>query len=206
MKRKKGLLFVVSAPSGAGKTSLCRAITGSLEDLTHSISYATRRPRPGEIDGRDYYFVSQERFRDMIQAGDFAEWAEVHSNLYGTSRRVLDDLISKGLDVILDIDTQGAKQIKAKYDTAVFIFILPPSLDILEERLRNRKSDHEDEIRKRMQRSREEIRDYAMYDYIIVNRDFDRALTELRSIVISERCRTRMMDTTWIEDCFERSS
>lgn len=204
MKRGKGLLFVVSAPSGAGKTSLCRAITGSLEDLTHSISYATRKPRPGEIDGRDYYFVSQERFRDMIQAGDFAEWAEVHSNLYGTSRRVLDDLISKGLDVILDIDTQGAKQIKAKYDTAVFIFIMPPSLDILEERLRNRKSDHEDEIRKRMQRSREEIRDYAMYDYIIVNRDFDRALTELRSIVISERCRTRLMDTTWIEDCFER--
>ena len=204
MKRKKGLLFVVSAPSGAGKTSLCRAITGSLEDLTHSISYATRKPRPGEIDGRDYYFVSQERFRDMIQAGDFAEWAEVHSNLYGTSRRVLDDLISKGLDVILDIDTQGAKQIRAKYDTAVFIFIMPPSLDILEERLRNRKSDHEDEIRKRMQRSREEIRDYAMYDYIIVNRDFDRALTELRSIVISERCRTRLIDTTWIEDCFER--
>ncbi len=204
MKRKKGLLFVVSAPSGAGKTSLCRAITDSLENLTHSISYATRKPRPGEIDGRDYYFVSQERFREMIQAGDFAEWAEVHSNLYGTSRRVLDDLISKGLDVILDIDTQGAKQIKAKYDTAVFIFIMPPSLDILEERLRNRKSDHEDEIRKRMQRSREEIRDYAMYDYIIVNRDFDRALTELRSIVISERCRTRLMDTTWIEDCFER--
>jgi len=203
VKRKKGLLFVVSAPSGAGKTSLCRAITGSLEDLTHSISYATRKPRPGEIDGRDYYFVSQERFRDMIQAGDFAEWAEVHSNLYGTSRRVLDDLISKGLDVILDIDTQGAKQIKAKYDTAVFIFIMPPSLDILEERLRNRKSDHEDEIRKRMQRSREEIRDYAMYDYIIVNRDFDRALTESRSIVSSERCSTREMATTWIYDCFE---
>ncbi len=202
MKRKKGLLFVVSAPSGAGKTSLCRAITDSLEKLTHSISTTTRKPRPGEIDGRDYYFVSQERFREMIQAGDFAEWAEVHSNFYGTSRRVLDDMVSKGLDVILDIDTQGAKQIKAKYDTAVFIFILPPSLDILEERLRNRKSDHEDEIRKRMQRSREEIRDYAMYDYIIVNRDFDRALTELRSIVISERCRTRLMDTTGIEEMF----
>lgn len=202
MKRKKGLLFVVSAPSGAGKTSLCRAITDSLEKLTHSISTTTRNPRPGELDGRDYYFVSQERFQEMIQAGDFAEWAEVHSNFYGTSRRVLDDMISKGLDVILDIDTQGAKQIKARYDSAVFIFIMPPSLDILEERLRNRKSDHEDEIRKRMQRSREEIRDYAMYDYIIVNRDFDRALTELRSIVISERCRTRLMDTTGIEEMF----
>jgi len=200
VKRRKGLLFVVSAPSGAGKTSLCRAITDSLENLTHSISYATRKPRPGEIDGRDYYFVGQERFREMIQAGDFAEWAEVHANYYGTSRRVLDDMISKGLDVILDIDTQGAAQIKAKYDTAVFIFIMPPSLDILEERLRNRKSDHEDEIRKRMKRAREEIRDYAMYDYIIVNRDFDRALTELRSVVISERCRTRLMDAAWIEE------
>jgi len=202
VKRTQGLLFVVSAPSGAGKTSLCRAITDSLENLTHSISHATRKPRPGEIDGRDYYFVSQERFRDMVQAGDFAEWAEVHSNLYGTSRRVLDDMISKGLDVILDIDTQGARQIKSKYDAAVFIFIMPPSLDILEERLRNRKSDHEDEIRKRMQRAREEIRDYALYDYLIVNRDFDRALTELRSIAIAERRRTRLMDAGWIEEMF----
>jgi guanylate kinase len=202
VKRKEGLLFVVSAPSGAGKTSLCRAITDSLENLTHSISYATREPRPGEIDGRDYYFVSQERFRQMIDAGDFAEWAEVHSNLYGTSRRVLDNMIAKGIDVILDIDTQGAKQIKSKYGGAVFIFIMPPSLDILEERLRNRKSDREEEIQKRMRRSSEEIRDYALYDYIIVNRDFDRALTELRSVVLAERCRTKLMDTAWIEGMF----
>jgi len=190
---------VISAPSGAGKTSLCRAITNSLENLTHSISYATRKPRPGEIDGRDYYFVSPERFQEMVRAGDFAEWAEVHSNLYGTSRRVLDDLIGKGIDVILDIDTQGAKQIKTKYGTAVYIFIMPPSLEILEERLRNRKSDHEDEIRKRMRQALEEIKDCSMYDYIIVNRDFDRALTELRSIIIAERCRTRVIDAAWIE-------
>ena len=199
MKRKEGLLFVVSAPSGAGKTSLCRAITDALENLTHSISYATRKPRQGETDGRDYYFVSQQRFQEMVRAGDFAEWAEVHSNLYGTSRRVLDDMIAKGVDIILDIDTQGAKQIKAKFETAVFIFIMPPSLDILEERLRNRKSDHDEEIRKRMRRAREEIRDYRMYDYIVVNRDFDRALTELRSIVLAERCRTRFADTAWID-------
>ncbi len=199
MKRTRGLLFVVSAPSGAGKTSLCRAITDSLEELTHSISYTTRKPRPGEIDGRDYYFVSQERFQAMIKAGDFAEWAEVHSNLYGTSRRVLDDMIEKGIDIILDIDTQGAQQIKAKFKSAVFIFIMPPSLDILEERLRNRKSDHEDEIKKRMRRAREEIKDYALYDYIVVNRDFERALTELRSVVIAERCRMQLADTRWIE-------
>ncbi len=202
MKRTRGLLYVVSAPSGAGKTSLCRAITDSLEDLTHSISYTTRKPRKGEIDGRDYYFVSQDRFQAMINAGDFAEWAEVHANLYGTSRRMLDDMISKRIDIILDIDTQGAKQIKSKFNSAVFIFIMPPSLDILEERLRNRKSDHEDEIKKRMRRAREEIKDYALYDYIVVNRDFERALTELRSVVIAERCRSKLADTQWIEEMF----
>ncbi len=199
MKTKKGLLFVVSAPSGAGKTTLCRAVTAAVENLTHSISYTTRKPRPGEIDGRDYFFVSHERFQEMLNAGDFAEWAEVHSNLYGTSRRVLDDMVSRGLDIILDIDTQGAKQIKTKCDPAVFIFILPPSLDILEERLRNRKSDREDEIRRRMGRSREEIKDYRMYDYIIINRDFDRALAELHAIVVAERCRTALADREWIE-------
>jgi guanylate kinase len=199
VKLKQGLLFVVSAPSGAGKTSLCKALTDSLENLTHSISYATRKPRPGEIDGRDYYFVSPKRFQEMIDASDFAEWAEVHSNLYGTSRRVLDEMIIKGIDVILDIDTQGAKQIKAKYSSAVFIFIMPPSLSILEERLHNRKSDNVEEIKKRMRRAREEIKDFNMYDYVIVNRDFDRALTEIRSIVIAERCRTRMIDSALIE-------
>ncbi len=204
MKRKQGLLFVVSAPSGAGKTSLCKAITDSLENLTHSISYSTRKPRPGEIDGRDYYFVSQARFQEMIGAGDFAEWAEVHANLYGTSRRVLVDMISKGVDIILDIDTQGARQIKAKFDAAVFIFIMPPSLAILEERLRNRRSDQEEEIERRMLRAREEIEDYGMYDYIVFNRDFDRALTELRSIVVAERCRTRLADREWIEGLFQK--
>ncbi len=202
MKRKQGLLFVVSAPSGAGKTSLCRAVAGTVENLTHSVSYTTRRTRPGEIDGRDYFFVSQERFQEMLSAGDFAESAEVHGNLYGTSRRVLDNMVSKGIDVILDIDTQGAKQIKTKFETAVFIFILPPSLDILEERLRNRKSDPDEEIRRRMGRAREEIREYGMYDYIIINRDFDRALAELHSIVISERCRTKLADAEWIEGMF----
>lgn len=200
MGRGKGLLFVVSAPSGAGKTSLCRAIMDELGNLTHSVSYATRHPRPGEIDGRDYHFVTPERFQMMIDNGDFAEWARVHANLYGTSRRVIDDMIAKGMDVILDIDTQGAKQIKEKYANAVFIFIMPPSIEILEERLRNRKSDHEDEIRKRMLRAREEIRDYGMYNYLVVNRDFDHALTELRSIVVAERCRIEQYDSAWIRE------
>jgi len=202
MKRKDGLLFVISAPSGAGKTTLCKALTDSLENLRHSISYTTRKPRPGEIDGREYYFVTEERFQDMVRAGDFAEWARVHSNLYGTSRRVLDEMRTEGIDVILDIDTQGAKQIKEKYRESVFIFIMPPSLEILEERLRNRNSDDEDEIRKRMRRARDEIKDYTVYDYIIVNRDFERALAELRAVVIAERCRTRMVDHAWIKGMF----
>ncbi|HTF99455.1 MAG TPA: guanylate kinase [Nitrospirota bacterium] len=206
MKPKQGLLFVVSAPSGAGKTTLCRAVSSeSMDNVTHSISYTTRKPRPGEIDGRDYHFVSPGRFQEMIKAGDFAEWAEVHTNLYGTSRRVLDDLLSKRLDVILDIDTQGAKQIKQKFESAVYIFIMPPSIEILEERLRNRKSDNEEEIRKRMMRAREEIRDFGMYDYIIVNREFDRALTELRSIMTSEHCRTRFADEHQIRRMTEES-
>jgi guanylate kinase len=199
MKKKEGLLFVVSAPSGAGKTTLCRAVTDSLENVRHSISYTTRMPRPGEVDGRDYYFVSGDRFRDMVEAGDFAEWAEVHSNFYGTSRRVLDGMRSEGIDVILDIDTQGASQIRAKNAQAVFIFVVPPSLEVLEERLRNRKSDHEDEIKKRMLRARDEIRDYVKYDYVIVNRDFERALIELRSIITAERSRTRLIDQSWLQ-------
>ncbi|HLE41149.1 MAG TPA: guanylate kinase [Nitrospirota bacterium] len=200
--RKEGLVFVVSAPSGAGKTTLCKAITDSLGNLRHSISYTTRRARPGEKDGRDYFFVPEEKFRAMVRAGDFAEWAEVHSHLYGTSRQALDDLVANGIDVILDIDTQGAQQIKKTYKKAMFLFILPPSLAILEERLHNRRSDDPEEIKKRMQRAREEIREYAMYDYIIVNRDFDRALDELRSIIIAERCRTRMVDPQWMEGLF----
>jgi len=200
MKQRDGILFVVSARSGAGKTTLCKGITDSLENLTHSISYTTRKPRPGETDGRDYYFVTADRFRDMAEAGDFAEYAEVHTNLYGTSKRVLDDMIKEGVDVILDIDTQGARQIKAHFATAVFVFIMPPSMAILEERLRNRKSDREDEIRKRMQRAVDEIRDYGLYDYIVVNRDFERALSELRSIVVAERCRTKLLRTNWIEE------
>lgn len=198
--RRAGIVFVVSAPSGAGKTSLCRAVTDSLDNIMHSVSYTTRAPRPGELDGRDYHFVTPARFRDMVAAGDFAEWAEVHGNMYGTSRRILDDMVSKGMDVILDIDTQGAKQIKERYGKAVFLFIMPPSMEILEERLRNRGSDNEAEIQKRMRRAYDEIRDYGMYDYVIVNRDFDRALSELRSVIVAERCRRSLVDPSWIEE------
>lgn len=199
MTSGKGQIFVVSAPSGAGKTSLCRAVTDALDNLTHSVSTTTRKPRNGEIDGRDYFFVTEDRFRSMVEAGDFVEWAEVHGNLYGTSRRMLEELVGRGIDVILDIDTQGAKQIKEKFDSAVFIFIMPPSLEILEERLRNRRSDRDDEINRRMARARDEIRDFRWYDFIVVNRDFDKALHDLRSIIMAARCRTALIDPDWIK-------
>jgi guanylate kinase len=136
----------------------------------------------------------------MVDAGDFAEHATVHGNSYGTSKRVLQEMVSTGVDVILDIDTQGARQIRQHYDRAVYVFIMPPSLPILEERLRNRRSDREEEIQRRMRRAVDEIRDFALYDYIIVNRDFDRALTELRSIVTAERLRTKLLHSSWIDE------
>lgn len=200
MNKRQGILLVVSAPSGAGKTTLCKAITESMENLTHSVSYTTRQPRSGELDGKDYYFVTEERFRNMVEAGDFAEHAHVHSNLYGTSKRVLNEMVSEGIDVILDIDTQGARQIRNAYPSAIFIFIMPPSLSILEERLRGRKSDAEDVIRIRMNRAIEEMRDYPLYDYLIVNRDFERALADLKAIICAERCRTRLVRGAWIDE------
>ena len=136
----------------------------------------------------------------MVAAGDFAEHAQVHSNFYGTSKRVLQATVREGIDVVLDIDTQGARQIRQAHGPAVFVFILPPSMAVLEERLRNRKSDREDEIRKRMRRAVDEIRDYALYDYLIVNRDFERALAELRAIITAERCRTKLIDPAWIDE------
>jgi guanylate kinase len=142
----------------------------------------------------------------MIEAGDFAEHATVHGNRYRTSKRVLNEMVNAGIDVILDIDTQGARQIKENCGTAVFIFIMPPSLTILEERLRNRRSEREEEIQTRLRRAVDEIRDYTMYNYIIVNRDFDRALSELRSIVVAERIRTKHTNGSWIDELLRSSN
>lgn len=198
MRRNEGLMFVVSAPSGAGKTTLCKAVTDALPNLKHSTSYTTRKPRAGEVSGRDYFFVDDEQFRRMIGENAFAEWAEVHSHLYGTSRENLNTMMASGIDVILDIDTQGAKKIRESYPDSLLLFIMPPSLEILEERLRNRRSDDPEEIKKRMRRAREEIAEFLMYDYIIVNRDFHAALDELRSVIVAERCRTKLMDPNWV--------
>ncbi len=202
ISRNKGNIFIISAPSGAGKTTLCRMILEQLDDIEFSISYTTRPPRPGEVDGRDYYFVSKDEFMQMVQEGEFIEWAEVHGNLYGTSKKRLLERVSKGIDVLLDIDTQGAAQIKEKGLEAVYIFILPPSLKALRERLVGRASDPEDVINRRLKKAVEEIAAYKMYNYVIINDKLDEAFEQLKAVVLSKRVAIESIDTDWIEETF----
>ncbi len=202
MRKSRGNLFIVSAPSGAGKTSLCQKLASVMPNIRHSVSYTTRPPRKGEVNDRDYTFVSEEDFRRMIDSGDFAEWAEVHSHRYGTSKKRLEELRKAAIDVILDIDTQGAKEMRAHYADGVHIFILPPSLDTLRERLENRMSNSPEEIDLRMKRASEEIKDYEAYDYVIINNNFDEALTELKAIVLAEDKRTSKINPQWVRETF----
>ncbi len=188
--KRTGALYIISAPSGAGKTTLCKEVIDIFPDLRHSVSYTTRGARPGEIHGRDYFFVSKEEFERMVVAGEFAEWAEVHGNLYGTALKTLQQYSREGIDVILDIDCQGARQLKTRHEGGVFIFILPPSYDELRRRLDFRDSDSSEVIDRRMECAASEIRECRWYDYIIVNDVFSRAVEELKSVILAERCRT----------------
>lgn len=188
-KMRKGLIFVVSAPSGAGKTSLCKRVVDLFSDLRHSISYTTRPPRAGERDGVDYHFVSEERFLKMVERDEFVEWALVHGNRYGTAEDSLRRCEEEGIDVILDIDVQGARQIRKRLERGVYIFVLPPSPAELEKRLRGRGTDGEKEIKARLMNAREEINQISHYDYIIVNDLFDDAAERLKSVIAAERCK-----------------
>lgn len=190
MIRRRGALFVVSAPSGAGKTTLCREARLRLPDLAYSVSYTTRAPRPGETDGTDFHFVSEPEFQRLRTRGEFAEWATVHGNLYGTRASVLEAALSHGQDILLDIDTQGAAQLRRRYPEAVLVFIVAPSLADLERRLRERRSDAAGEIARRLGRAREEIALWPDYDYLIVNRDLKEAAEQLMAIIVAERSRT----------------
>jgi guanylate kinase len=188
--RRRGTLFVVSAPSGAGKTTLCREVRQRVPGLAYSISVTTRAPRAGEVQGADFEFVDEARFRAMIAAGEFAEHAVVHGHLYGTRARTLERALSSGTDVLLDIDTQGAARLKQHSPEAVLIFIVAPSIADLEHRLHERRSDHEADITRRLARAREEIALWRRYDYLIVNRDVKEALDQLEAIIVAERTRT----------------
>jgi guanylate kinase len=187
---KEGLLYIVSAPSGAGKTTLCKEIIDIFPGLRHSVSYTTRPARPGEVHGTDYFFVSMEDFKRMIEDGEFAEWAEVHGNLYGTAIKTLEEYCRNGIDVILDIDCQGARQLKERYQGGVYIFILPPDFQELRRRLDGRNSDSAEAIERRIKVAALEIKESRWYDYVIVNDVFARAVEKLKSVVIAEKCRT----------------
>lgn len=195
---KKGDIFIVSAPSGAGKTTLCHALLKRIPKLRHSVSYTTRQPRKGEADKVHYHFVTKNRFMKMIENNEFAEWAMVHGNLYGTSIKKLEESNNQGYDIILDIDVQGAAQMRRKFKDALYIFILPPSGKALKERLSGRKSDSKEEINKRLERARDEMSSFNKYDYIIINDKLTDALKELESIVIASRLRTKRADLSRI--------
>jgi len=185
-----GNLFVISAPSGAGKSTIIKALKERIEGLGYSISHTSRKPRGNEKDGIEYHFLKKEIFRGMIDAGAFVEWAQVYDDLYGTSFSSLDEQTTSGLDVLLDLDSQGAKNIKKHFKNSVLIYVLPPSLDILEKRLMARGTDAETVIKMRMKKTSSEIKQCVWYDYIIINDDLEKAIKEAQAIIMSVRCRT----------------
>ncbi|MEK7271345.1 MAG: guanylate kinase [Nitrospirota bacterium] len=182
-----GELFIVSAPSGAGKTTLCRKLCAIVPQLKYSVSYTTRPRRKGEINNVHYTFISEKKFKDMIRKEEFAEWAVVHGNLYGTSIRRPKELLKRGYDIILDIDVQGAVQMKRRIKDAVYIFVLPPSMKVLQKRLKFRRSDSAEQIKRRLEKAREEILSYRNYDYVIINNKLGKAARELESIILARR-------------------
>ena len=192
----KGLLFIVSAPSGTGKTTLCRAMTEIFPDLHYSISYTTRPPRPGDEDGRDYHFVSPADFQQRVDRGDFAEWAEIYGYRYGTSGTLLEKIQGEGRDVILDIDGQGAQQLKRKKWEGTFIFLLPPSLSELRRRLSLRGTEERAAMEIRLKKAQEEIGEARWYDYLIVNADLEKAKERLKAIILAEHQRRGRMEET----------
>lgn len=187
MDTNKASLFIVAAPSGGGKTSLVRELIATLDNIEVSVSHTTRKARPAEIDGRDYYFLEDAAFLEMIKQDAFVEHAQVFNHYYGTSRAEINARLEAGIDVVLDIDWQGALQIKKLYPDAVGIFILPPSLSVLKQRLHLRRQDEDAVIEKRMLEAKNELRHYADFDYLIVNDLFSKALEELKAIVVVNR-------------------
>ncbi|OBX58011.1 guanylate kinase [Moraxella osloensis] len=183
----KGSLFIITAASGTGKTSLVKQLVATTNDLAVSISHSTRKPRPGEIDGQHYHFVSREIFADMIKQGEFLEHAEVFENYYGTAQSTVEFMLSNGLDVILEIDWQGALQVQKLRPDATTIFILPPDRQSLRQRLSNRGQDSQEVIEKRLAGSVNEMAQYVNFDYVVINDNFDVALAELKSIIIANR-------------------
>ena len=187
---RPGLLFIVSAPSGAGKTTLLEALQTRDPQILLSVSFTTRPPRPGEQDGKHYHFVARRVFEQMLERGEFLESALVHGNYYGTSERWVLDRLDAGADIVLEIDWQGAAQVRRRFKDSIGVFILPPSLQALESRLNSRGQDKSEVIAARLQTAREEISHVGEFDYVIINDNFDRAVDDLRAVIRAARLRT----------------
>jgi guanylate kinase len=183
----------VSAPSGTGKTTLVERLVQQIPNLCLSRSYTSRDTRPGEQDGVDYNFISRQRFEDMVRGGEFLEWADVFGNYYGTCRSDTERCLGGGQDLVLVIDVQGARQVRGSGVESIGIFVLPPSAEVLEQRLRGRSKDSEDAIQKRLEAARREISEFASYEYVVVNDELDGAVERLRAIVLAERARVKVM-------------
>ncbi|HJZ76317.1 MAG TPA: guanylate kinase [Vicinamibacterales bacterium] len=190
---QRGLLFIVSAPSGAGKTTLVERLVVETPGLKMSRSYTSRPARPGECDGVDYNFISRERFESMVQAGEFLEWASLYGHLYGTCAADTEQLLARGQDVVLVIDVQGARKVRAAGVRATTVFVMPPSFATLEQRLRGRSKDSEPQIQRRLQVARDEVAAYSEYDFVVVNDDVTAAVERLHGIVLAERARLPRM-------------
>jgi guanylate kinase len=191
----RGILFVVSSPSGGGKGTLIRRVLKQVPNLSYSVSFTTRTPRNGEVDGREYFFVTTERFEEMVAAGEFLEWAHVHSKLYGTARRQVIREISEGRDIILEVDVQGAASVRSLMADSVSIFILPPSFEILKQRLEARGTDSPEELDLRLRNAHMELKDYSAFEYVILNDDLDLAANQMTAIVHAERARLNRQET-----------
>ncbi len=187
-----GNLIIVSGPSGAGKSILVNSVLKALPDVRFSVSYTTRAPRGTEQDGVEYRFVDRAAFQKLIDTDELLEWAEVHGNYYGTSKKFVDDVLAQGEDVLLDIDVQGAHIIRQKRADAITVFIMPPSYEILRDRLRQRRLDDISTIERRLKIAWREVRHYTDYDYLIINKDLGNSIQELQSIVLSARCRVEV--------------
>jgi guanylate kinase len=186
---RSGTLFIISGPSGAGKSAIAAGVLESMPDIRFSISYTTRMPRGSEVNGLEYYFVPVDEFKALIENDELLEWAVVYGNYYGTSRRRVDEILGQGLDVLLDVDIQGACRIRRRRPEAIAVFVLPPSFRVLRQRLESRKLDKQYVIDQRLQIASEEIKQFAGYDFLIVNRRLEESISEMKAIILGSRCR-----------------
>jgi guanylate kinase len=200
----KGLLIVVTGPSAVGKGTICQALRQETPNLHFSVSCTTRAMRPGEADGREYFFVSEAEFQRRIEAGELLEWAKVYANFYGTPRQYVDEMIEAGHDMILDIDMQGARRVRDMYPGSVFVFVVPPSLEALQQRIRARGTESEEAVQLRLQQAPKWIEEGLQYDYIIVNDDLSTAVRHLRTIIEAEKSRTTRQGGALIRQLLEK--